>query len=138
MSSLWEGDRMNWEEVLKENYHAENAMWRRHYANDAANRLPDYAAWPDKFDKAFKQFSSLISEYMSSDEHEENEVVTKLNEIRKLALEEWEKTVSQQVQLIEEAGSEKAKAKLKENRHWMRGGTIRTQEEIYASKTKNT
>jgi len=111
-------------------------MWRRHYANEAANGLPHMAAWPEKFDEAFKQFSGLISEYMSSDEHEENEVVSKLNEVRKLALEGWEKAVASDVQLIEDAGSEKAKDKLKENRHWMRGGTIRSQDELYPPKKK--
>jgi len=132
---------MSWQDVVKyetpAEYHASNAAYRRMWAEDAAGRLPEMAAWPDRFDKSFNEFRSIVGQYLFlQDEHEESEVMSKLNEIKKLALEEWEKYVSQNVRLIEEAGSERDKAKLKEHRHWMRGGTIRSQEELYPPKKK--
>lgn len=135
---------MSWQDVVKyrssnetpAEYYASNAAYRKMWAEDAADRLPEMAAWPEKFDETFKEFRSLASQYLSTDERAERGFMSKLNEIKKLALEEWEKYVSQSVRLIEEAGSERDKAKLKANRHWMRGGTIRSQEELYPPKKK--
>ena len=132
---------MSWEDVIKyetpAEYHRSNAAYRRMWAEDAANGLKELASWPERFDEAFKELRGLASQYLPSDEYEENKFMSKLNEVKKAALEEWEKYVSQSVRLIEEAGSEKDKAKLKENRYWMKGGTIRSQDELYPPKKKD-
>ena len=132
---------MSWQDIIRKetfaDYNRESAAYNSMYAEDAADNLPEAGAWPEKFDESFKEFRNLATQYLDTDERVEQEFNAKLNEIKEAALENWEKAVASSVALIERVGSEKDKAKLKENRHWMRGGTIRSQDELYPPKKKD-
>ena len=126
---------MSWKDIIKEfetqeQYNQRNRESGSNFAEDMADRLPSLAKWPKRFDDLHREYQRVVFEWA---EENDDQITRLLKDIKKLAMEDWEKTVAVAVQQIEKYGNDRDKAKLKENKYWMKG-TVRGLDELYGRK----
>ena len=112
---------MSWQDIIKEfetqgQYNQRNRESGSNFAEDMADKLPSLAKWPKRFDDLHREYQRVVFEWA---EENDDQITRLLKDIKKLAMEDWEKTVAVAVQQIEKYGNDRDKAKLKENKYWI-------------------